>query len=525
MIKSFITSFKLKNTYRVNSVIYSIRQFPFVKKILPNTLYKNKVLKIIGNIISVIIELCSIFLGKFLYLWLCIVSIVGLYKTNQATTFIHIFTFLTLAGAFLNTYMFNPTKDKYYAMMIMNMDVKNYTLSNYCYAMIKVFVGFLPFTIIFGIIYNIPLFISLLMPLFVICAKMCFNAYTLIKYDKSNLVINENTLTKTFWIVIIGLVVFAYGLPYLGLSINYFIFIIIFLVSLVLSIYSFIIIKKFDKYKSLYKKLLTNENVYAVENNNSAKTIKENTVKQITLDTNFTSNKSGFAYFHELFVKRHSKILTKAIKKQSIFIAGVIIVAIFLVLTNKDLAKQINSILLVYLPYFVFIMYMLNRGTTLTQAMFMNCDHSMLTYRIYRTPKVILGLFKERLKTLVFINLIPAILIGFGLVILLYLTGGTDEVLNYLVLFISIIAMSIFFTVHYLVMYYLLQPYNINTEIKSSTYRVVQMITYFVCYFMIDQKISTLYFGMGTIIFSILYCFISLVIVYRYAPKTFKIRI
>ena len=77
MIKSFITSFKLKNTYRVNSVIYSIRQFPFVKKILPNTLYKNKVLKIIGNIISVIIELCSIFLGKFLYLWLCIVSIVG----------------------------------------------------------------------------------------------------------------------------------------------------------------------------------------------------------------------------------------------------------------------------------------------------------------------------------------------------------------------------------------------------------------------------------------------------------------
>lgn len=525
MIKSFITSFKLKNTYRVNSIIYSIRQFPFVKKILPNTLYKNRFLKIFGNIVSTIIELCSIFLGKILYLWLCIVAIVGLYKTNQANTFIHIFTFLTLAGSLLNTYMFNPTKDKCYAMMIMNMDAKDYTLSNYYYAMIKVFVGFLPFTIILGLFYDIPLFVSLIMPLLVVSVKMCSNAYTLIKYEKTGLVVNENTLTKPLWILIIVFVVIAYGLPYLGFVINNFIFVIIFLISFILSIYSFIIIQKFTKYKSLYKQLLTNENVYVLENNNSTKAIKENIAKQITLDTNFVSNKKGFAYFHELFVKRHSKILTKAVKKQSIFIIGIIIVAIFLVTVNKELAKQVNGLLLIYLPYFVFIMYMLNRGTTLTQAMFMNCDHSMLTYRIYRTPKVILGLFKERLKTLVFINLIPATLIGFGLVILLYLTGGTTEVLNYVVLFVSILAMSIFFSVHYLVMYYLLQPYNINTEIKSSTYRVVQMVTYFVCYFMIDQKIPTLYFGIGTIIFSVLYCFISLIIVYRHALKTFKIRI
>ena len=78
-----------------------------------------------------------------------------------------------------------------------------------------------------------------------------------------------------------------------------------------------------------------------------------------------------------------------------------------IILKNKDVAKIINASLLIYLPYFVFVMYILNRGTTVTQAMFMNCDHSMLTYRIYRTPKVILGVFKERLKTLILINLVP----------------------------------------------------------------------------------------------------------------------
>ena len=245
----------------------------------------------------------------------------------------------------------------------------------------------------------------------------------------------------------------------------------------------------------------------------------------VKLDKNFTSTKHGFAYFHELFVKRHSKILTKAIKKQSIVIIFIFIILTIVVLTNKDIAKKVNAILLVSLPYFVFVMYMLNRGTSLTEAMFMNCDHSMLTYRIYRTPKVILGVFKERLKTLMIINLIPALLIGSGLSFLIYISGGTNETLNYIILFVSIVAMSIFFSVHYLVMYYLLQPYNVNTEIKSSTYSLIQGLTYFVCYFFIGEQLPTFYFGLATIIFSITYSLISLYLVYKFAPKTFKLRI
>lgn len=112
---------------------------------------------------------------------------------------------------------------------------------------------------------------------------------------------------------------------------------------------------------------------------------------------------------------------------------------------NTEFKNKINELLMISLPYFVFIMYCLNRSSSVTQAMFMNCDHSMLTYRIYRTPKVILGMFKERLKTLIVINLLPSTIIGVGFAILLYLTGGTDNQLNYVVLIVSIITMSIFF--------------------------------------------------------------------------------
>ena len=54
MLKTFITSFKLQNTYRTNSIIYSLKQLPLIKRILPNGLYKSKGLKIFAGIISIL---------------------------------------------------------------------------------------------------------------------------------------------------------------------------------------------------------------------------------------------------------------------------------------------------------------------------------------------------------------------------------------------------------------------------------------------------------------------------------------
>lgn len=59
---------------------------------------------------------------------------------------------------------------------------------------------------------------------------------------------------------------------------------------------------------------------------------------------------------------------------------------------------------------------------------------------------------------------------------LLYTSGGTDEPLHYAILVVSSLSMSIFFSVHYLTIYYLLQPYNAATEVKSGAYQLVLSI-------------------------------------------------
>ena len=70
-------------------------------------------------------------------------------------------------------------------------------------------------------------------------------------------------------------------------------------------------------------------------------------------------------------------------------------------------------------------MYFINRGEKLSKAMFMNCDHAMLTYRIYRNPRVILEMFKRRLKTTIGLNLIPAIILSIGCLIILIINNST----------------------------------------------------------------------------------------------------
>ena len=67
MNKTLRISFSLRNTYRVNGILYSLKQIPLLKKCLPDALYRVRGLKVFANVVSAIWEILSAFLGKFLY--------------------------------------------------------------------------------------------------------------------------------------------------------------------------------------------------------------------------------------------------------------------------------------------------------------------------------------------------------------------------------------------------------------------------------------------------------------------------
>ncbi len=522
MNKTLTLSFSLKNTYRVNSILYSLKQIPLLKRLLPEKLYRVRGLKIFANVVSVVWELISVFLGKILYVMLMVMGIGNLYEgMDGGEVFLHIFLFLTIIGAFMNTYMFNPTRDKYYAMILMRMDAREYTLVNYGYAILKVVVGFLPASIFFGLQQGVSLGFCVLMPFFVAGLKMAVAVLSLWDYERTGEASNENKLGKFVWLVVFLLLAAAYGLPAVGFVLPVAAVAVFMIVSVLAGIMASVKILSFGQYREMYQQILSKS---MSQMDGAVKLAQSQSQKIISSDTAITSRKKGFEYLNELFIRRHQKILWKSSKRIAVICFILVCACLLGFYLEPEFRQVTNELLMTFLPYFVFIMYAINRGTGFTQALFMNCDHSLLTYSFYKEPRKVLKLFRIRLREIIKINLLPAVVLGGGLDVLLWASGGANNPLDYGVMFVSIVCMSIFFSVHYLTIYYLLQPYNAGTEMKSGMYQIIMWATYLVCFFLMRLRMAILLFGFMCIVFCVLYCIVACVLIYKFAPRTFRLR-
>ena len=546
MRSTFRLSFALKNTYRVNGILYSLKQIPLLRRLLPQALYRSRGLKRFAGLLAAVWELLTAFLGKLLYM-LTMVTGVGVLYENAArgTVFLHILLCLTVIGGFMNTGLFNPTRDKYYAMILMRMDARSYTLVNYAYTLVKVIVGFLPFTLFFGLANGVPLWLCLVLPFSIAGCKLTAAALTLRSYEKRGRAYNENAFNKRSWLLAALLLAAAYGLPAVGASLPPAVSAAVLLAFVLSGALSVRKLLTFGAYREINQELLGQ---LFQQMDTAAQATKKNAEKAISADCSITSHRRGFAYLNELFVKRHRRILWSAVKKIA-FVCAFLIAGAALLL--QELGYDVTGVtlrlrpgaegdiddarraaqalgvpheVLDCRPYFVFVMYAVNRGTGFTQALFMNCDHSLLTYSFYKKPRFILKLFRIRLLEIMKINALPALVIGPGLSLLLYLSGGTDDPLSYIVLPVAVLCISMFFSVHYLTIYYLLQPYNAGTELKSGAYTLVMSATYLICFSLMQLRVPVLLFGLMTIVFCVLYCALACVLIYKLAPKTFRIR-
>ncbi len=522
MNKTLKISFDLKNTYRVNSVLYGLKQIPLVKKLLPEKLYGVRGLKVFANVVAVLWEVCSAFLGKILYFLIMVSGAAAMYgNMPKDGAFVHCFLFLSVIGSFMNTHLFNPTRDKYYAIILMRMDAREYTLINYGYMILKVLVGFLACGLFFGMGAGVPVWLCVMMPFFVAGIKITVAASNLRSYKRTGDAYNENRLGKFAWLAVGLLLALAYGLPALGIIVPEYAAAAVMAAGVIGGILSVRRIIGFDEYRAVNQQLLSQLLTQMDAMGSAAKNASE---KVISADTDIKSDKKGFEFLNELFVKRHRKILWKSALRLTAVCLFLILGCLLAFYIRPEIRQGANELLMTFLPYFVFIMYAINRGTGFTRALFMNCDHSLLTYSFYKQPKMVLKLFAIRLREIIKINLLPAAVLGAGLALILYVSGGTENPINYVVIFVSIVAMSVFFSVHYLTIYYLLQPYNAGTEMKSGMYQVVLTVTYIVCFAMMRLRLDTLIFGVLCIAFCAVYCGAACLLVYKFAPRTFKLR-
>lgn len=504
-------TFKLQVAYGINTTYYMLKSLPLLKKILPSSLYGALGLKRFCFILYVVFSIVAIFLSKIIYYLLFFYLPLRAYHTDLGATFLHIFFHLSLIGALINTNVFDLNKTNYYAINNFRLDAKEYIIINFVYGLIRMALGYLFLFTIFGYLYGLNAFYIIVIILGLMSLKI-FAAYFKLCYEEK---INGKILT----ILVLTLLAMAYLLPLRGYVMPNLIPLFAYVLLIVL-VYPFIMkLLNYRNYHLYAKRKLAQFQKGQDSTRGLNKILSE---KNISEDLTITSDQKGFAYLNDLFIKRHKKLLYQASKRQCIVILILFGFLIALCVFLKEDLSKLRAMILTYLPYFVFVMYSLNRGSEFCKCLFMNCDHSLLSYAFFKKPENLLKLFKLRLLELVKVNLYPALCISVGLSLLLMLCKDTNF-MDHFIIFLTLISLSVFFSIHHLTLYYLLEPYNLE-GIKSGAFIAVSLVTYAICVFFMFLRYSNLIFGILISLFCILYCLFAYYLVYRFAPKTFKLR-
>ncbi|MBE6158018.1 MAG: hypothetical protein E7160_04415 [Firmicutes bacterium] len=512
-------SLKIDTIYAINSFIYALKKLPIFKDLfVGNNIYKSRKAKNIIGFLGVVLSSIRMILSKVIYIGIIYLIASYISKDNTNNIFIHMYFFLTVLGIYINNKLLSTSTKKYFSIVLFNMDAKKYLKSDLVFNTITSFIiNFITLYILIGFKYGIVLSI------FSLFSRFIGEALSIKYYKKYNYLAIFNM--KIYWPILIGLLLVTF-LPYINIIISFKYVLLVTLLFIPCSIISYIYINSIKDYKLIYKKLNTINKVMISQDEGSynRQSMVEVRDKDKYINSKKLKNKKGYDLFNTIFFERHREILLKSAKNYSMISIGIILVLVYLVINNKGMSHDINYIILNKLSYFVLLMYFINRGSIITQAMFYNCDHAMLTFNFYKDPKVIVNLFKKRLEILTKINLMPAFVLAIGSVLLLYLSGGTSSFINYISIPVFVISLSVFFSTHYLVLYYLLQPYDKNMKIKSFSYSIASFFTYLFSYYITKLVVSSLVFSMAGVMLSILYISISLWLVYRFAPGTFRLK-
>lgn len=532
----------LRNTININGLLYGIRRLPIIGKHISDRIYGIWIIKLLALIFSVIKEIMVAFFGKLL-IFAALIAVTLLVShlndLSKPTIFLYGYVLISIAGSFLYN-LFAASTEVRYGVFLLGMDAKKYVTALFTYNAATIFAGYTLFGIPTALVAGVPWYIALLIPV----SGVGFKAATVgIQMSLYSGKINAGKKTDrkgrplsiagnpNLLVLLVFLICVAGGIasPLIIWDNMFYIPAIITVLSALALIPGFFLMKRFPY--GLYRTALFAESTRSeLVKAKATQNVKKSSVDQISETEGITTGVKGFRFLNDLFIKRHRRLLWGSVIKITvgtaiaIVLASVVIYVELKMLDGDPSEALIRGLYTTKLSSFPFILYFINRGARISQTMFANCDSSLLMFGFYKTPKSILTMFRLRIMSMVKLNLLPAFLLAAFGVVVLAITGGEDYRFQYLLTFLSIMLTSVFFSVHHLALYYLMQPYTSEYKIKSKGYNIVSATVYFVCWMLFNNNAPAKIFAPAAAVVTVIYIVVSCALVYKYAPKTFRIK-
>ena len=299
---------------------------------------------------------------------------------------------------------------------------------------------------------------------------------------------------------------------------------IIFGISLALFVYGVNGLRKYDSFDQVIEESVEEYDV-AVEN------IDENLAKNYELKDKDIEvknkkglyHKKGLAFLNSLFFIRHKRLIKKPVIIKSLAVPAIGLGVFFLTVFKETLtADGIFELTIRAMP---FLMYTLSRQDKVITAMYLNCDQGLLPYGFYRKGEMLLAMYRLRFRSMLAINMIPALAV-FATYMIIIAYKGELLWINNLVVLAYILIMTTFFTSLALAKYYLIQPYNQEGMSVSKIAGVINMVVYYICiygaFIVRDMDYKMILMASGGFILA--FIIIVNILIVKFGSKTFKIR-
>lgn len=520
---------------KINFLIYYFKKLPLVGKLLKDTAYKEIKIKKIISVFVIILKALQGFISPMAYVGLAIyLPIYFFYKDFSIESKYSVFTFMIfimsfLIGGIMNSNIMVSSKEKFICVKFLKMRARDYGLSMIFTKNIWSLICFLPTLIVASIFLGKTVYHGIIMAILIVVVKFIGEAFHMFVFEKTNLIICKKYLFILGYSLL--MLIAAYVPMFFKLVIPMDRFMFNPIIILIIIVFGIISIKYILDYKYYFRAFNEVNKIsdlfkdeYAInEMKFEDVKISEKDFSNSDLNSQRFNNKEGYGYLNAIFFNRHKKLLYKPMYIELVIIGIVFVLGVAAEFIFPSSMQEIINEMYKLIPGFLLIMYFISNSRRITKAMFYNCDISLLRYGFYRDKKVILKNFQVRLLKVAFINFIPALAIGASIGVIVAL-GNPEKIVSILPMIFMILILSLFFSVHDLFLYYIMQPYTTELNIKNPYFGIINGIIFWICYLSSKIKTPPTYFVGIVLTTTIVYIIIALCSVYKFAPKTFKVK-
>jgi hypothetical protein len=535
MFRTVNTLLSIRTSTSVNLLFYYIQKLPLIGKLIKESAYANLKLKKTVSVIAVLLTLLWGFMTRLAYVgilvYLPVVSLgAGLTEDQTMRQFVHILAMISVLVASVSSVtVLEPKREKYVAVKLMRLSPTRYMKASLGYRYVTFFIYLLPVLLLFATRVGGTAAQAVLLAALITLWRILAEYAHLKLFEKTGLVLV--THTAIVWSVI----ALGYAAAYVPLLLHWApptqTVLLSWPTCLVIAaggLWAAVRLARYSKYREAVDAAtkrddpLLNLGQMMSEAEKKSVRVKDSDYKVESGQQNKLESKKGYAYLNALFFVRHRSLIRGPVNKRLTIIGAAGVVGVILTLLFREQVQQLGWGVGGIFPFLGLVMYFMAVGEKICKTMFYNCDLSLLRYSYYRHAAY--EHFRIRFGKMLGMNLSIAAALGASLTAIAASAGGEWLSSDLLLLWICVVSLSVFFTVHHLFMYYIFQPYSTELNVKNPLYYLLNMAVSSACGVSLVLRVPSSRLTAVILGLTGLYLVIAFVMVRRYGSRTFHVR-